>query len=1364
MDAMDVDEGGPSRRLALIRTVRTLDDDKELPLPDKIHKLWLLLSETKHTRLHGVEESILRWLLKQMNGNSETAELARRYPLTWTILGHVFPKVPAQTLGRSLTYLKFVSILKKTLDEVTAATTEVQANGVASDGEGAGSAKKRKRDNAIPSSIEELRTPEGCVKSAMGIFGALANLLEQGTSFSSALAPEKRVGAEHIKSLFSSSSDETRDITVRLLLICDHSISFVEQGFVRDHESWIDILTTIWNLRPHNKEDNTEFARLLYAPTCSILAKLKGISGAAPELTNSTVRDLWVRQLEKFLSTFSIRPARQRFAVDANVDTLSIALAFAKRDPVASTTVMWDVAARTPRDTNEPKSRMEHTSWAEAVFELLLGALDSLQPAERNQVVSRLLDTALETGSIPNTPTLRTLCKAHALVSDDPDWTLVSKITACDADVFLMDNSLSEDIFDRISAASSRDSETRDKIITKVTLPLQRAFANARDLAGFVTRWYGCLCKYATAPGSSMDQAIWFDSRIRQVLASMLQSALSSTQLLRLLERLDSPGANSGALLVILDGVCAGLTDESFISSADSKIFSMTFPGKSYDNVSSQVLSLRWRVAGYMASWETSEECYQLWAEIKPVLKKILKKGSFDGAETFEAFACCYKLCLANHIGGKYEEELVKLTCSFLERLITAVKTSDSPLEFRHFLDFVFCHLPKLAEQPKQEVNTLSDLIVGLFWYTSQQLAAKDDSQLRAVIRPLLQNFDVEDEEPFLDALMAQPLDALDSAEVQCGWAQPHSLSVILVLLEFPREAWTKGRRKRIMSSCKKWKLAIDTHASQNRVYGASVLRLLVKIMQQPTFYEGMDFNDLVDICSQIPSQDYGLLALVERLIELTLRQMVVNAEDASMAYLRDASRYVGDLYTKTASGETAQILLVIKLVSVLSNSPSTKSYSTAVDLGKIRRKLVELVQYGLSDFAKESEALSTATKEDPKLVPLSVILAAAATLTEIREGSTIELSDKVTRKLETASLTFVSRGVDICWKLRAFLVRRFPNRYDNTSFCSQLEQGTSAVDEDLVYDFVDAFVKGKGQAAHNLLFGELTSNGRLATGPIGPLLAAKKLLELHQGASTSQSQSDKGLDLGAVHAQFASLLSRVESLRHFKQVSEILLFLLDKHANSMTQFNIEVTLSSVADVCSLKGPCIQGPRAAGEIYEFLYKLVALVIKRHRLRLRGHFPILIAALRALLYTLLADPGSHAIGRRSLPTHPPWLGSRLEARHAERFARLLTLICEPSAASVARGRSSELDSATDAAKRAAGQDMFIVVELYIKLQLEGAGVPHDMRKVVERGIYSVLDVTPTGARRVLNESLDAGGRAVFRLLFADYKKFGKWSGV
>ncbi|RYC64042.1 hypothetical protein CHU98_g2154 [Xylaria longipes] len=1345
MEAMEVDESGPSHQLALIRAVRTLDEDSALALPEKVHKLWLLLTAVKHTRLHGVEESILRWLLKQMGGTTDSAEHVRRYPLTWTILGHVFPKIPAQALGRSLAYFRFVSVLNKTLGDIT--TQETQASIPRTD-EGTTAAKKRKRGADWPATLAELRTSLGCLRTASEIFDALAILLEQGAAQSGQVTTEKRVGAEHVKSLFSSSSNETRDITARLLLVCDDSLSLADGEFVKGQQSWIDTLTAIWNLRLHSKEDSLEFARYIYERASLTLAKFEDDHSAQPpNHIYNTCREIWIPQLRRFLSAYFFRPARQRFTQDKNIDMLKLALQIAQKDVVASATVMWSIAARTPRDTSDPKSKIEHNAWTESIFQVVVEGLQPLARRRKNEVLSRLLDIALQTRSIPDTETLRVLYQQHALDGVETNWELLSKILACDADVFLVAQDPGT-IFDNVSSVSNSDTKTKDDVVSNVVLPLQDAYSNARDLAGFVMRWFRGLCA-----AESVEQSIWFDQRIRQHLATILQTALSSPQLLRLFEDLESIPSKAGELLVVLDGICAGLADENTIAHVSSKIISIM--DREWGDICPDILALRWRVLGCLATWETSDECKKLWKKVKSDMKPILKKNSLTAAETLEAFSCCYKLSLSNHIGGKYEEDLTKLICTMLGRLVSSIKSEADLQLLRPYMDLVFTHLPRLSEQPKQEVNTLTDQIVKLFWRVSYKLPSLPNEQRLQYVRPLIHNYDVADEEPMVDALMAPFLDTLDNSENQCGWTQPYSLNLLLILLEFPVESWTRGRRKRMMASWKKHKSVISSYAAKNLEYAFAVIRLLAKIMQQPTFYEDMEFTDLVDICSGLITGDTNLLSLAERLVDTTIRQVLANMNELTQSYLLNASQYAKDLKLGKDSVAYTQILLLKSFAAALHDHRS--SYESlqrlGVDPNAFGKKLAKLVEQTLGGFASDGNGSSVASLTDERLRFLSVVLDAAQVIgNDAASQIRMELSGDTLTRLERVGDTTMLRNPATVWKLRSFLIKQSPDRHSAESFSAVLDEGVDGIEEEMIYSFVDAYVQGKTQSVQDQLLGELMARDKLTEGSIGSLLAARRLLELYQ-------------DLAKVHEHFTSHLSRTESLPHFKQISETMLFLLDKHASSMTQYNIEATLTAVVAVCSARGPKIQGPKAAGEIFAALFKLVALIIKRHRLRLSGHFHILLKTLRALLAVLLADPSPSISRRQSARSrHPPWLLTRLQPRHAERFARLLTLVCEPSAASVARSRSrSELDSATDVAKRAAGQHMYLILEAYVKLQLE-VEVSREMRKALEVGVFSILDITSEGCRKVLNESLDAGGRAVFRALFAEYRKFGKWKGV
>jgi nucleolar pre-ribosomal-associated protein 2 len=197
-----------------------------------------------------------------------------------------------------------------------------------------------------------------------------------------------------------------------------------------------------------------------------------------------------------------------------------------------------------------------------------------------------------------------------------------------------------------------------------------------------------------------------------------------------------------------------------------------------------------------------------------------------------------------------------------------------------------------------------------------------------------------------------------------------------------------------------------------------------------------------------------------------------------------------------------------------------------------------------------------------------------------------------------------------------------------------------------------------------------------------------------------------------------------------------------------MAQWNVEFTLSTVSDLAS--------EHHAGESttsYSWLCKLVEVIIKKHRLRLEGHFHLLLSTMQALLENLISNQQALTTAEKV----------DQEAK-AHLYARLITLICEPTAGAVARSQlHSSLDSATDTAKRSAGRHMYLILVQYVKLQLE-ASVSTEVRDALEPATNSIFGITSPEGRKILNDAMDSSGRAILREMFKRYIKFGKWSGV
>jgi nucleolar pre-ribosomal-associated protein 2 len=213
-----------------------------------------------------------------------------------------------------------------------------------------------------------------------------------------------------------------------------------------------------------------------------------------------------------------------------------------------------------------------------------------------------------------------------------------------------------------------------------------------------------------------------------------------------------------------------------------------------------------------------------------------------------------------------------------------------------------------------------------------------------------------------------------------------------------------------------------------------------------------------------------------------------------------------------------------------------------------------------------------------------------------------------------------------------------------------------------------------------------------------------------------------------------------------------------------MNQWNIDSTLGSITIICSRNAPRLR-PTRAGTIFQHLCQLLNILLTSHRLKLQGHFHLVVQAMQALMRCFFT-PLPHSTSRTSkLFAPPPWLSppkQQLNARHAVAFTRLVTLICDPSVSSVTRSKDNNLTSATDKAKRMAGQHMQFLLMLYVQLQLEMKMLPEIREKMVP-GLYAIFDTTTPEMRRMIGDSLDSSGRSVFGTLFRGYQRFGKWKG-
>ncbi|KAK7936605.1 uncharacterized protein PG986_015043 [Apiospora aurea] len=1357
------------RYLALIKCARSLDQDTTQPLNDKIDNLWRLISAAKPASFHAAEEIGLRWLLKQMDGPTDAAEQVRRYPFTWTILGYLFDRIPLFSLSRIFLERRFLAVLQQAAKDLAAPHKQqpnsdvVMADG---DSKAAKKSKKRKRESVAAATfdLEQLRTPELCVKSAAELFGALAKLLSLLDAAPSQLAEEVTIGAEHVKSLFRVPASESRELVAPLLAICRRVPDVLGGSIPSDYLNWIQVSAAVWELRAARKEDAVDFASTLFSPCCALMNKLEGLALDEQRQPIDPVAHKWLWEASQLVMKNLVSPAKAAFSNsdNGNLAIPTVALASAGRDIAIGAEVLWGLAAET-RHSDDPLSKKDFALWTQGVFAFLLQALEEAEAADK-AVISRMLNLAIFTKSSIESATTRRICTEYAL-KDGTDWPLVAKTVQCEPDLFVMDTQLRTTLLDQVKTVSRSDGPESDVVVAETLAPLMQAFSRLRDLSGFVHIWHAQLTQLENESKEALDKSIWADSRLRDGFAQIMQSSLSTTQVLNLIDWLSSQDAGPGTLLIICDALAESVTQEAFTKAVGSKLVDLVSKNSVDKKFSAGIRALKFRVVGTTITWLSSEDVRRIWTDISTETKKVLKSGSFDAARTLEASKCLCQFCLAM----PDEARLTKIGCQPLSRLNAEVEDHSDLATFPYFLDYVeailvgFAKLSPSSEYKASGLHTeISQLLKTLLRFL--RAGVRESPSITSILQHFVRISDNLALQPFLDEILRD----FDEASDVCPWTKDGFRIDLSLLLMFPIEYLSKKCRKRVMSSWAKWKSQVADHFSSSNEYADLVMSVLIHVSIQPTFYNDMKFSDIVDFGLRLSSQPTNILTDLGKLTELTVGHMVDTAGPAAATYIAAISAYAQDLDVSETEDRRVHLVLLQSAMLALKRRNQGKP-TKAINADVLVQKQRTIIEQSLTRFASDWKK-----KEDQidkgKPAELDLALDASEMIREEIAAQPIGLPSKTLKRLSEASQKLCVDGNSTGWKLRTFLTWNHNASGDIEEFVKEQRSAAAGLgdDEEAVSAFVDAATNGFDTAKKLELLQHLTGNHDLWKESSAVCLIVHRIVNTIPSSTKSiTSESGSAFDLATVHNSLALLLTKTTSLKQFENISRTMVDLLEKAAAAMSQSNIDFTLSSIARICSPEGPHLEkGPHATGEIFAHLYDLVAAIIRRHRTRLRGHHHLLVTILQTLLRVLLADPALRSSSKQPTTTttsflYPPWLDEPLRAHHAAKLTRLLTLLCEPSNATLAssstKKHKSALDSAKDTAKREVGQHVFRVVLLYIKLQLERGDVPRDVRAALEPGMFSVLSVTPDGGRRILNESMDASGRVIFRRMFAEYSK-------
>ena len=160
------------------------------------------------------------------------------------------------------------------------------------------------------------------------------------------------------------------------------------------------------------------------------------------------------------------------------------------------------------------------------------------------------------------------------------------------------------------------------------------------------------------------------------------------------------------------------------------------------------------------------------------------------------------------------------------------------------------------------------------------------------------------------------------------------------------------------------------------------------------------------------------------------------------------------------------------------------------------------------------------------------------------------------------------------------------------------------------------------------------------------------------------------------------------------------------------------------------------------KIYILSTQIVSHILLYHRFKIATRHHLILNVMSSLL-ECLADGNSK-------------LSSNAEAASA--YARLLSNLCEPSER--VGDKMSHLTTSASYFKKLLRKYLSVLLSNYIYFNLKYT-FTRAVNDAIMPGIYSVFAVLSQNELRVVNASLDYGGKAFYKTLYNDYKDHGKW---
>ncbi|KAF3902009.1 hypothetical protein AA313_de0202743 [Arthrobotrys entomopaga] len=1384
--------------------------DKSKPLLDLVPAANSLYRENSTIFFPGKEEWLVEWLVERLR--EEVSPDARLSPDIWNTLYNLLksPNLDLDTTSSILRKHKFVDILIKTLSEASARCYGSGSDMTHShdDDDGTDDVDMQDVASSTSSSSTELGSPLvrtafvtrnhsqerrdriRWAKQVQLLLGSIFDVLELLKAWPDKITNRDKENTKRRRMnmgtpIFKSSPESAA-------LMCESFFQLLytlvsRSSWEEEVSSWTSLCHLIWKASSYGISDTTKLASLVSEKILVPIAAL---------LTLQTTTEEIAATASWFLETYIFQPVSspdKRLELLRSFKPLEEAC-FKERAQSSPTLfipslpkILELAIAKAERDYSV-RQRKQADGFVSILLSWMLSITDT-QPFVQN----RLLEIAIRNKVIPEAKSL--LASINLALNNTPavDWVLLRTIAQVNLDAIL---SAAEDTV--FSKLSDFDIGTGDAAVWLFVEQLVTTSVESRDLENFLSRWFEILNR---PDQRSFD--LWRSDRFQSLISSKVETGLTQNQIHVVVDKYSEP-QNIKTSLFIIDSILRGIARIETID----RLVSDGMPSKLFTALTTQILrhgsASQWQcirvLTRLLDMWPTQDYSDCIGETKQQVIRRInvlLKMGRTLNSDASKELALLLALAFVlQEQSYILLDELQTIFRSFVSLFVDITVVGDwNPWDGR--FDTIACASNAIGSFVLTLVRRFITTFVQFDELLQREFVTQflestsrvDASNFPTILRDAWAYFFQESSDVYESMKTKDSIFVVMVAALKEDLTLQRQLPLILdVLSRCPLNAVKKSQRDSFIDI-----LFLVLKESKDQSLNLNILNVMTRLARIST-------NSTV-LANSVGSRNglYELLVLSGEIPDITIEKRT----DLVKLVFKYLSQSRHQEKAETQIGMAIELALeLFKNHGDSSICPRAWSYCIIQGAGVSKSSHSNILEAKLNQLRSMLLIrLATATIErhdrlngDDEFrlasLDLSFIESIVGPETSSIEEFGIQLEDIEQLKVQFRGLlakTDTKKSESVTQQLlyfaRLISILTSDNGKQITDIAISLSnKGTATVQKSSGIQSYLLFLLGFYERFRHSFSLAIS---RLEKTQLSDVYSAVLSLCFPDSNTTPPSYyyilsdvlkiiiGDKDGD-PRLDAQISFLLSQIcaaapscNSPRKLSTFLDIIKMLLRERSASISQLNLEEILASLALVLSPHGP--EFNYSATNTDQFILpisSIVAGIMSGQRLRIRSRHGLAIAVLENLL-CLLFLPRPMGRKKTDKEIHPPWLGRlgkwTVSKDAAIAYSRLITMLCDPSTSSVRKNRKSDdLSSATVAARKAVEPHIPGLLRRYITLDISHH-LTSEVRTALIPGLYAMFDVMQESTLRSLNMSLDGPGRVLFKSLYEDWNKFGKWTG-